>query len=146
MTVQANPYASYDLYVPKAWHDSYRRYTSVQQSEGGDLDGAPFPRMIDFWWAALGIGVRDQRRAAIGEARTKIADGAILNSDPWRITHLGLIALADEGEAVLDRPADVVRIASEYAAAGTERLVEIMSPHPRPMKPLLTELRRLLGE
>lgn len=144
MSLDANPYAAQDLFVPKAWHDSYKRYTTIAQSEGRDLDGVPFPRMIDMWWAALGIGVREDRRSPLGDGPVKIADGAILGSDPWRITHLGLLAIAVEGDVVLDRPADVIRMACEYAATGSEILVGVMAGHARPMKPLLSALRELL--
>jgi hypothetical protein len=146
MSLDANPYAAQDLYVPQQWHESYQRYTTLARSEGRDLDGVPFPRMIDMWWAALGIGVREGQRSPLGESPVKFADGAILGSDPWRITHLGLIALAEEGETVLDRPAEVIRIACEFAATGSALLVEAMAGHARPMKPLSTYLRTLLTE
>ncbi len=144
MSIEANPYAAQDLFVPQQWHDSYQRYTNLARSEGRDLDGAPFPRMIDMWWASLGIGVREGRRSPLGDRPVKFADGAILGSDPWRITHLGLLALAEEGQEVLDRPAEVTRIACEFAATGSEVLVEAMAGHARPLKPLFTALRSLL--
>jgi hypothetical protein len=102
--------------------------------------------MIDMWWAALGLGVREGRRSALGEKPVKFADGAILGSDPWRITHLGLLAIAEAGQAVLDSPTEVVRIACEYAAAGSELLVEAMAGHARPMKPISTYLRAALSD
>lgn len=146
MSLDANPYAAQDLFVPQQWHESYQRYTSLARSEGRDLDGAPFPRMIDMWWTALGIGVKEGRRSTLGVQPVKFADGAILGSDPWRITHLGLLAIAEEGESILDRPAEVIKIACEYAAAGSERLVEAMAGHARPMKPLMTYLRGVLAD
>ena len=146
MSLDANPYASQDLRLPQQWHDSYQRYTTLARSEGRDLDGVPFPRMIDMWWAALGVGVREGRRSPLGDHPVKFADGAILGSDPWRITHLGLLAIAEEGEVVLDRPAEVIRLACEFAATGSEVLVEAMAGHARPMKPLSTALRTLLSD
>lgn len=145
MTLDANPYAAQDLFVPLQWHESYERYTSLAKSEGRDLDGAPFPRMIDMWWAALGLGVREGRRSPLGKDPVKFAAGTILGTDPWRITHLGLLAIAEEGESVLHRPAEVIRIACEFAATGSEFLVEAMAGHARPMKPLATKLRALLA-
>lgn len=146
MYLDVNPYAAQDLYVPQQWHDSYQRYTSLTRSEGRDIDGAPFPRMIDMWWVALGIGVREGRRSTLGKDPVKFADGAIFGSDPWRITHLGLVAIAEEGESVLQRPSEVIRIACEFAATGSEVLIEAMVGHARPMKPIASKLRALLAE
>ncbi len=146
MTMDSNPYAAQDLFVPAKWHDSYQRYTNLSKSEGRDLDGVPFPRMIDMWWAALGLGLREGRRSTLGKDPVKFADGAILGSDPWRITHLGLLALAEEGEASVHRPAEVIRVACEFAATGSELLIEVMAGHARPMKPLASKLRALLSE
>lgn len=146
MAFDSNPYAAQDLFVPQQWHDSYQRYTNLTRSEGRDLDGAPFPRMIDMWWAALAIGVREGRRSPLGEHPVKFADGAILGSDPWRIAHLGLIAIAEEGDSILDKPGEVIRLACEFAATGSEVLVEAMAGHARPMKPLSAALRQLLSD
>ena len=144
MSFDANPYAGHDLYLPRAWHESYQRYTRPERSEGRDLDSAPFPRMVDMWWAALGIGVRQEQRSPMGDDPVKFETGSILNSDPWRITHLGLVAIAVEGDEVLDRPGEVIRIANEYAATGSEYLVTTMAGHAKPMKPLLAWLRDFL--
>lgn len=145
MTGLANPYAGQDLFVPRAHHDSYDRFCKVGRSEGKDLDGAPFPRMVDMWWVAMCIGVREGIRTPLGEV-TKFADGTIFGSDMWRIAHLGLLALQIGGDELLDRPAEIVRIACEFAATGSAVLLEQLAPHARPMKPLLTFLRDLAGE
>lgn len=146
MLIDSNPYASQDLFVPREWHESYQRYTIQARAESRDLDATPYPRMIDMWWTALCVGLREGRRSPLGEKPAKFADGAILSSDPWRVTHIGLIAVAEEGPDVLERPADVIRIVSEYAAAGSEWLVQVMAGHAKPMKPLAAALRALLAE
>lgn len=146
MAIDSNPYAAQDLYVSREWHESYQRYTIQARAEARDLDATPFPRMIDMWWAALCIGVREGRRSSLGDKPTKFADGAILGSDPWRVAHLGLIAVNEEGIEVLERPAEVIKIACEYAATGSEWLIGLMAGHAKPMKPLASALRGLLDE
>ncbi len=146
MPVDTNPYATQDLYVPREWHDSYQRYAIQARAEVRDFDATPFPRMIDMWWAALCIGVREGQRSPLGDKPTKFADGAILSSDPWRVPHLGLIAAAEEGVGVLERPSEVIKIACEYAATGSGWLVGVMAGHARPMKPLSAAIRSLLTE
>lgn len=146
MPVDTNPYATQDLYVPKEWHESYQRYAIQARAEVRDLDVTPFPRMIDMWWVALCVGVREGRKSPLGEKPTKFADGAILSSDPWRVPHLGLIAVAEAGVEILERPSEVIKIACEYAATGSEWLVGVMAGHARPMKPLAAAVRTLLAE
>lgn len=92
------------------------------------------------------VGLREGRRSPLGDKPAKFADGAILSSDPWRVAHIGLIAVAEEGPEVLERPGDVIRIVSEYAATGSEWLVQVMAGHAKPMKPLAAALRALLAE
>jgi hypothetical protein len=146
VAVDTNPYATQDLYIPKEWHESYQRYAIQARAEVRDLDVTPFPRMIDMWWVALCVGVREGRRSPLGEKPTKFADGAILSSDPWRVPHLGLIAVAEGGVDILERPSEVVKIACEYAATGSEWLVQVMAGHARPMKPLAAALRSILTD
>ena len=145
MLIDSNPYASQDLFVPDEWHEAYQRY-GRGRGESRDLDASPFPRMIDMWWAALCMGLREGRRSALGEKPRKFADGAILGSDPWRIAHLGLIAVTEVGPDVLERPAEVIRTACEYAATGSPWLIEVMAGHTKPMKPLVAALRIVIEE
>jgi hypothetical protein len=138
-----NPYVGYDLLVPRQWHESYQRYTRIGAGQSRDLDSAPFPRMVDMWWAALSIGVHLGQATPLGEDPAKFETGAIFNSDPWRITHLGLFALSVSGEEILDRPGEIIRLANTYAATGSDVLVTAMAGHAKPMKPLLARLREL---
>jgi hypothetical protein len=145
VTIDSNPYAAQDLFVPDEWHEAYQRYARGRL-ESRDIDASPFPRMIDMWWVALCLGVREGRRSSLGDKPRKFADGAILGSDPWRVTHLGLIAVVEGGTDLLQRPAEVIRIACEYGATGSPALVEIMAGHAKPMKPLATALRAIIVE
>ena len=45
-------------------------------------------------------------------------DGGILESDPWRITQLELVILAEQGEEAASNPSTVVQSANEYANTG----------------------------
>ena len=119
MTIDiANRYANQDLNIAKRHHD--RLGTFVSRS---GPDNQPFSRYVDAWWAAMAIGVRLGRRTPLPPEVIKFNDGRILSSDPWRITHLELLALAEAGPEALDRPADVIRRASEYANTGFPSLL-----------------------
>jgi hypothetical protein len=75
------------------------------------------------------------------ENLVKFNDGGILSSDPWRITQLELLGLAEtEDEAVLQDPGLMVQIASEYAFTGLRIVEEICSGAPEPALSLITRL------
>ncbi|MFI7408719.1 hypothetical protein ACIBU0_08650 [Streptomyces sp. NPDC049627] len=108
-------YAGIDLYMPEDTHRIIRNYTG---------QGKIFSRQIDGWWLGLCIGVRKRERLPFpsDSQRVKFIDGSIFNSDPWRVTHLELLALSKEGADVLGDPRRVVGLAMEYANFGLEWL------------------------
>ena len=114
-------YVNQDLWLPKRFHAEFRE-SLVGQSE---MDKA-FPRQVDLWWYALGTGVAEGHRTNLPghDELVKFNDGGILEADPWRITHLELLVLAEEGQAAATNPARVVRIANEYAFTGCTMLAE----------------------
>ena len=109
-----NRYASIDLHLISEVHSRVEALVSRSAS-----DPAPFERQIDFWWFGIGLGVAQGRRTPMPSAITKFNTGVIFNTDPWRIVHLELLALAEEGQEALKNPNRVIRIASEYANTGT---------------------------
>ena len=115
----ANRYGNQDLLITQEVSD--RMGDIVSRS---DKDPKPFPRQVDAWWLGIGIGLKLGIRTPLPDKTVKFNDGGILSSDPWRITHLEALALAEEGETALQNPAQVIRIASEYANTGLKWLVE----------------------
>lgn len=112
MAIAENPYASQDLLIDTKIHTILATHVS--------RTGGPFQRWIDAWWLGLCIGYQQAQPLPLPERSqcTKFNDGGILASDPWRITHLELLMLTEEGEGVLMEPARVIRLASEYANGG----------------------------
>jgi len=123
-----NPYASQDLNIASEVSDRMPELVSRSES-----DARPFSRQVDAWWMAMVIGVWLGQRVALPRDTRKFNDGGILSSDPWRITHLELLALAEADETVLERPAQVIRIAAEYANGGFpwlfDQLVGVAEPN-----------------
>jgi hypothetical protein len=145
----ANPYVAYELRIPKQYLEDFQKYTMTFRSEEGtpkDIDRSPFQRYVDFWWAAIGVGVREGRTSPI-ERPHKFIEGAILSQDPWRIIQLDLLAIAHTGSAdVLRSPGDVVDIANGYAATGIPLLVEKLLPKLEPIWDVSNFLRDLGAE
>ena len=102
-------------------------YTRTMRTEEGaakDVDRAPFDRYVDFWWAAIGVGVREGRMTELEDAH-KFVTGVVLNQEPWRIIQLELLAIGQTGSTdVLKQPGQVIDIANRHAATGIPLLVE----------------------
>lgn len=122
-----NRYAAIEFYIPKAIHENLD-YLLAR----GESHSLPFSRQIDLWWAGLCIGLKLGEQASMPAEVSKFAQGTILSSDPWRITHLDLIALSLGGPEMLESPAEIVRAASEYANAGMRHLADALLGTPDP--------------
>lgn len=135
----ANPYGSLDLFIASDVRD--RMDDLMSRSE---KDGKPFGRQVDAWWFAMCIGVRQGQRTKLPEKTTKFNDGAILATDPWRITQLQLLTLSELGLAALDTPAATIRMAEEYAQTGFSWLLDKVLGVAEPNLVLLNGLDELL--
>jgi hypothetical protein len=125
----ANPYVNLELKYPSQYSEDFKKYTSRFKSEDGsakDIDRSPFDLFVDFWWAAIGVGVCEGRLSDT-EKLEKFVTGVVLSQTPWRITHLELLAIAHTGfPDVIGRPGEVIEIANGYAATGVPILVEML--------------------
>ena len=117
----ASRYRNQDLFLPKAFNAAFLGRL-VDQSD----ERAPFGRQVDLWWYALGVGVTQGHRTQLPkrEALSKFNDGGILEADPWRVTHLELLVLAEQGESDAANAAVVIQTANEYVMTGCDVLSE----------------------
>lgn len=132
----ANPYVNLQLRIPEHEWDGVRRYTTTFRPEDGskaNIDQSPFGRYVDLWWAALIVGVHEERRSK-PTAWHDFVTGAVFNQDPWRIRLLELLAIAEEGEtSILEDPGGIILIANEYAATGIGILLDRMTGQAEPI-------------
>lgn len=131
-----NPYVNLELKIPSKYSEDFKKYTSRFKAEDGapkDIDRSPFDRYVDLWWAAVGVGVSEGRLSSTDESE-KFVTGVVLSQDPWRITHMELLAVAHVGNAdVIGKPGEVIEIANGYAATGVPILVEILLKKSEPI-------------
>ena len=117
-------YGNQDLWLPKSFHAEFVENVGhvVHRSNAR----AAFPRQVDLWWYALGMGMAEGRRTPLPtrDQLVRFNDGGILEADPWRITHLELLALIEEGHLAATNTATVVRIGNEYAFTGCAILTD----------------------
>ena len=144
-----NPFTVTRPRYPETQRAHYQRYT--RSSNSLPIDESPFPRMVDLWWAGMSLAVRnglppvDLSRVAT----VRFVEGAIFDSDPWRIQFLRLIALhINKGDPeILTRPTEIMTIADGLAAAGVPGIVEMLTDGDEPpIWNLSNAVERLLAE
>lgn len=122
-----NPFQTYDINVPVEFHDAFTRY--CQRSNRVIIDQSPFPRMVDLWFLSVCVAARlDLEPVDIPKSKTtKIAEGIIFSSDPWRIHVLMLIAIAKTGDVhIVSKPNDIMKLASGLSVAGLSKVIEML--------------------
>jgi hypothetical protein len=142
----ANPYSNLQLRIPKHEWEGVRRFTATFRDDSGakpDIDRSPFNRYVDLWWAALCIGVGEDRATRPAEWHDFVT-GVVLNQDPWRIRELELIALAKTGDiGILEEPGRIIALGNEYAATGIPVLLDAMTGQTDPIWAVSMMFRRL---
>ena len=147
MPAIANPYINSELKIPSQYLEDFKKYTTRFKSEDGsakDFDRSPFDRYVDFWWAAIGVGVCEGRVDS-PENAVKFITGVVLSQDPWRITHLELLAIGHTGSPdVIGRPGEVIEIANGFAATGIPILVEMLLKKSEPIWDVSNYVKKLV--
>ena len=76
----------------------------------------------------MGLGISARERTPLPTPirldMVNFAEADILASDPWRITHLELLVLGEQGVEAACSPATVISTANEYAMTGFRLLAE----------------------
>ncbi len=147
MATVANPYVNLELKFPSQHSEDLKKYTSRFKGDDGeakDIDRSPFERYVDFWWAAIGVGVAEGRTSSTDDS-DKFVTGVVLSQDPWRITHLELLAVAHTGSTdVLNKPGEIIEIANGYAATGVPIMVELLLKKSEPIWDVTNHLKKLV--
>lgn len=122
-----NPFQTIDINVPNEYHEAFIRY--CQKSADSTIDQSPFPRMVDLWFLSLCVAASlDLEPADINKYETtKIIDGSIFSSDPWRIHILMLIAISKSDTVeIVAEPRKIINLASGLAIAGLPKIIEMI--------------------
>ena len=91
------------------------------------LNEAPFPRMVDMWFLALCLGVKEGNRKNLsGVKMHKFMDGTVLISDSWRIDALMLLAISLKDTTIVAEPTKIINLANEYAAGGLPDVINML--------------------
>ena len=125
-----NAFAGTDIHLPEKFKEYFHAYC-LTRTEGSrnDPEDSPFPRMVDMWFLALCIAVKQNLTPELkpkGETY-KAIEGVVFGSDSWRSNALMLLAVSHGGDVeIADKPHEMMRIANGYALAGLPRLIAIL--------------------
>lgn len=125
-----NEFAGVDINLPQKFQEYFHAYclTRTEGSRNDPVD-SPFPRMVDMWFLAVCIAVKENIKPELEpKGKTyKAIEGVVFGSDPWRSHALMLLAIAHSGNVdITDKPHEMMRIANGYAIAGLPRLIAIL--------------------
>lgn len=124
-------YRYQNLWIPSSFRDEF--VAPMDTLVNLTNPGAAFPRQVDLWWYAIGLGVgvglRTPLPAPVRPTLVNFGEADILESDPWRITHLELLVLGEEGVDAASNPSAVITAANEYAMTGFGLLAEELRSH-----------------
>jgi hypothetical protein len=125
-----NSFAGVDIQMPEKYREYFHAYC-LTRTEGSrnNPEDSPFPRMVDMWFTALCIAVKEELTPELEtEGKSyKAIEGTVFGSDNWRSNALMLLAIAHTGDIeIADKPHEMMRIANAYALAGLPRLISIL--------------------
>ena len=125
-----NAFAGIDILLPDKFREYFHAFC-LTRTEGSrnNPEDSPFPRMVDMWFLALCIAVKEGLTPEfnVKERTYKAIDGVVFGSDSWRSNALTLLAISHTGDVeIMSNPREMMRIANAYALAGLPRLIAIL--------------------
>ena len=119
-------YRNQNLWIPSSFRADFVAQNDNLVSQ--QKPRAAFARQVDLWWHAMTLGVNAGERTPLPTpprpAMVNFSEADILSTDPWRITHLELLVLGEQGVDAACNPAAVISTANEYAMTGFRLLAE----------------------
>ena len=122
-----NHFAGINLVYPVDQREYYETYCAPNPNS--TTDRKPFPRMVDFWFAALSFAAGKKLKPVelSGQSTSNFTPGAIFDRDSWRVQAVMLAAIAVDGTVEVVGDANrMMAIANGLAAAGVPHIVEML--------------------
>lgn len=109
-------------------HPYVRTHQKGEQRQTKSAETAPFARQIDFWALSVAYAVSKGLAPDASMATAKFVDTRAVDFPAWLgdlLCILAVDAFGHENDRVQD-PGDIIDLANQYAAAGTEPLLGIL--------------------
>ena len=120
-----NPFANIDLHVPNAYRELVTELQTNDDS-GDEQDIAPFRRMVDVWFYAMCLGVKNEICTQLpADSYHRFHTGQVLQNNMTIIEFLLCNAIAHTGDPfIIEDAREVIAIADGYVAGGLSFLEE----------------------
>ena len=136
-----NPFSGYNIEIPRKYDEQVKRFC---MTSGGNKsrETSPFDRQVDFWFCAFCLAVKMKLSPAVEKDTYNAVSGAILSTDPYRITYLQTVYLAiTEDLEGLSNHRKVMDFSLSLANAGIPYLVQILDDtEQKPLWNILDEI------
>jgi hypothetical protein len=123
---------AHSLKLPTHLHDRVHPYVRAhqksEQQQAKSPENAPFARQIDFWCLAIAFAVAQGLPPDAAMTTAKFVDTRAVDFPQSLASLLGVLAVdvyGTEDERIED-PAAVIDLANQYAAAGSEPLLDLL--------------------
>lgn len=123
-----NAFAGIDVRLPAKYREALDAYCQTGSGKSRP-ESNPFPRMVDMWFLALCLAIRQglSPEFEVTGQTYKAIEGNVFGSDNWRSNALTLLAIAHTDDVeIADKPIEMMKIANAYAIAGLPHLVSIL--------------------
>lgn len=125
-----NIFAGQDIYLPLKYQAYFHQYSLTRiDGANNDPEDSPFPRMIDMWFLAFCLAVKDglDPTYEIAGEKYKAIEGVVLGSDGWRsnLIQIIVLTLTEEIELIIS-PREMLNIANAYAITGLPILINLL--------------------
>lgn len=122
-----NPFASYQLEIPKKYQDSVQKYARTA-GKNDSLEHAPFARQVDVWFLSFLVAVNNGLEPVKEKDTYNATPASILDRDPYRISLIQLCALGITKDLeILKEPRKTFDYALQMANAGFPKLFQILN-------------------
>lgn len=144
-----NPFQGTEIFVPEVLHGAFKQYCQAAEGRRGSVDMSPFPRMIDMWFLAVCIAVRDGleplEKGKKGKDVVEINRGEVFANETDRVYTLMLIAIKiSKSMEIVTEPRKMIEIANGLAGAGLPKVIEMLKGDGEPIWNLSEEIHKIL--
>ena len=142
-----NPFLNSLVLIPNSQGDFYNSSCQTgKQAINRGKDFSPFPRMIDLWFLAFCMSIRDtiEPVALVDNDLRRIYQGVGLTPGQVHIIMLSIINI-DGNLSIVTQPGEMMKIANGLAAAGINAVEHMLKGSNNPIWNLSENLEKCLA-
>ena len=147
MTMEQNPFASFNVEIPRKYSDQVKSYCKTGTNHDS-YEYAPFDRQVDMWYFSFLYALRLDLEPTQERETSNVTAASILSTDSYRISHIQLAFLGYHKKIDdLSNHRKVFTFALEMANAGFPYLIDLLkNAEDRPIWNCLDDIEKLMSQ